>query len=270
MTFSIVARSDDGESWGVAVASKFLAVGQVVPAAHAGVGALATQAEANVAWKPAGMSLLQEGMPARQVVQRLVDEDEKSAHRQIGVVDATGGSATHTGGECLDWAGGIAEPGVAIQGNILVGSRVVEAMKQSWDATGGQPLAHRLLASLAAGDAAGGDRRGRQSAALLVVRDGAGYGGLDDVAVDLRVDDHVEPVTELARLLDLSDFYLSVPPPADRVAVDAELAAELDERARALGAADFAAWVGTQNYEMRVAEDSSWVDRRVMEILRAG
>lgn len=270
MTFSIVARSDDGESWGVAVASKFLAVGQVVPSAIAGIGALATQAEANVAWKITGMSLLDEGLPAPEVVQRLVAEDAKSAHRQIGIVDVSGTSATHTGGECLDWAGGIAAPGVAIQGNILVGPQVVDAMKQSWNATDGQPLAHRLLAALAAGDAAGGDRRGRQSAALLVVREGAGYGGLDDVAVDLRVDDHAEPVSELARLLDLSDFYLSAPRPEDRVAVDAELAAELDERAQSLGHADFAAWVGTQNYEMRVAEDSSWVDQRVLDILRTG
>src|SRR3954465_15247829 len=184
MTFSIVARSTDGQSWGVAVASKFLAVGSAVPAAIAGVGALATQAEANVAWKGAGLWLLEEGLTAQDAVQRLVDEDEKPEHRQVGVVDAEGGSASHTGGSCLDWAGGVAEAGVAIQGNILAGPQVVDAMKRAWDESGGQPLAHRLLAALVAGDDAGGDRRGRQSAALFVVREGAGYGGMDDVAVD--------------------------------------------------------------------------------------
>jgi uncharacterized Ntn-hydrolase superfamily protein len=269
VTFSIVGMSDDGESWGIAVASKFLAVGQVVPAAVAGAGAIATQADANVGWKYIGMALLDEGQSAVEVVDRLVAEDDKRAHRQVGVVDGTGTSATYTGEECLDWAGGIARPGVAIQGNILAGPQVVEAMNQSWDATSGQPLAHRLLAALAAGDAAGGDRRGRQSAALLVVRDGAGYGGLDDVAVDLRVDDHVEPVPELARLLALNDFYFAAPSQADRVEVDDELARELDERARRLGHPDFLTWVGTENYEMRVGDDARWVDRRVLDILRS-
>jgi uncharacterized Ntn-hydrolase superfamily protein len=267
MTFSVVGRSDDGKSWGVAVASKFLAVGSAVSAARCGVGAVATQANAHVGWKSAGLALLEQGHSAEQAVQRLVDDDGR-ADRQIGVVDATGGSATHTGAECLDWAGGIAAAGVAIQGNILVGPQVVEAMKQAWDDGAGQALAHRLVAALAAGDAAGGDRRGRQSAALLVVRDGAGYGGLDDVAADLRVDDHADPVGELARLLDLNDFYLSAPADEDKIAVTGELAAELDERARALGHADFAAWVGTENYEMRVAEDGSWVDRRVLDLIR--
>jgi uncharacterized Ntn-hydrolase superfamily protein len=271
VTFSVVARSDDGQSWGVAVASKFLAVGNVVPAAIAGIGALATQADANVAWKSIGLGLLDEGLDAPAVVRRMIDDDDKPEHRQLGVVDATGRSATHTGAECLDWAGGVAAPGVAIQGNILAGPQVVAAMQVAWD--GGdqaQPLAHRLLAVLAAGDAVGGDRRGRQSAALLVVRDGAGYGGLDDVAVDLRVDDHAQPIPELARLLDLNDFYLTAPAEADRVPITAELGAELDERARSLGHDGFLAWVGTENYEMRVGEDASWVDQRVLEILRSG
>lgn len=269
MTFSIVGRSDDGESWGVAVASKFLGVGSAVPAAMAGVGAVATQANANVAWKAAALTLLDQGMSAAETVDRLVEEDGRD-DRQLGIVDAAGRAATHTGSGCLDWAGGVAAPNVAVQGNILTGPEVVDAMKRAWDASGGQPLAHRLLAALRAGDQAGGDRRGRQSAALLVVRDGAGYGGLDDIAADLRVDDHADPVTELARLLDLNDFYLTPPPEADKIQVDAELAAELDERARALGHADFQAWVGTENYEMRVAEDTSWVDRRVLDIIRTG
>lgn len=269
MTFSIVARSDDGLSWGVAVASKFLAVGNVVPAAVAGLGAVATQANANVAWKPTALTLLDEGLAAADVVARLVADDGGPADRQLGVVDAAGGTATHTGPGCLDWAGGVAGDGAAIQGNVLAGPQVVEAMRGAWLASAGQPLGHRLLAALAAGDRAGGDRRGRQSAALLVVREGAGYGGLDDIAADLRVDDHPDPVSELARLLALNDFYLTAPDEADRVPVDEALAAELQQRASALGHADFAAWVGTENYEMRVADDVSWVDRRVLELLRA-
>lgn len=268
MTFSIVGRSDDGRSWGVAVASKFLAVGAAVPAAIAQVGAIATQADANVAFKGEGLWLLEEGHTAAEALARLLADDDRPDERQVGIVDAVGNAATHTGSACMDWAGGIAVPGVAIQGNILAGPGVVDAMKRSWDGSTALPLAHRLLASLAAGDAAGGDRRGRQSAALLVVREGAGYGGGDDVAADLRVDDHPSPVPELARLLDLNDFYLNAPAEADRVPVDAELAAELDERTKALGHAGFGAWVGTENYEMRVADDTSWVDQRVLEILR--
>ena len=269
MTFSIVARSDDGESWGVAVASKFLAVGSAVPAAVAGIGALATQAAANVSWKAEGLSLLDDGLSAADTLARLVADDDGREQRQLGIVDGNGDSATHTGSECLNWAGGIAAPGVAIQGNILAGPQVVEAMKQAWDASTGEPLARRLLAALAAGDEAGGDKRGRQSAALFVVRDGAGYGGGDDIAVDLRVDDHAAPVTELTRLLDLNDLYLTASTDDEKVAVTPELATELDERARALGHADFQAWVGTENYEMRVAEDTSWVDERILAIIRS-
>jgi uncharacterized Ntn-hydrolase superfamily protein len=269
MTFSIVGRSDDGESWGVAVASKFLAVGAAVPAAIAGLGAVATQADANVAWKSTGLALLDEGLTASAALQRLIEEEDRPERRQIGIVDAAGESATHTGGACMDWAGGIAAPGVAIQGNILSGPTVVEAMKGAWDETADQSLAHRLLTALAAGDAAGGDRRGRQSAALLVVRAGAGYGGMDDVAVDLRVDDHGDPISELARLLDLNDFYLTAPPDVDKVRVSAQLLVELNARATALGHSSFLAWVGTENYEMRVADDASWVDQRVLDILRS-
>jgi uncharacterized Ntn-hydrolase superfamily protein len=269
VTFSIVGRAADGESWGVAVASRFLAVGNVVPAARAGIGALATQANANVAWKRAGLALLDGGLGASGALRRMLDDDAGRTSRQIGIVDAAGQSATHTGSDCLDWAGGIAVSGAAMQGNILVGPQVVESMQRTWAATADQPLAHRLLAALADGDFAGGDRRGRQSAALLVVRAGAGYGGMDDTAVDLRVDDHTSPVAELGRLLDLNDFYLTVPAEEDRVTITPELGIELGARARALGHADFPAWVGTENYEMRVADDLSWVDRRVLGILRA-
>jgi uncharacterized Ntn-hydrolase superfamily protein len=270
MTFSIVARSADGESWGVAVASKFLAVGAAVPAAVAGVGAIATQASANVAYKGLALSHLDDGATASVALQRLLEEDEGRDHRQVGIVDVDGGAASHTGSECLEWAGGVIGDGYAIQGNILAGAQVVGAMERAWrESAEDAPLARRLLAALAAGDEAGGDSRGRQSAALLVVREGAGYEGLDDVAVDLRVDDHASPIPELARLLDLNDLYLTASTDEEKVDVTPELAAELEELARATGARDLQAWVGTENYEMRVASDGSWIDRRVLEILRA-
>ena len=268
MTFSIVARSDDGDSWGVAVASKFLAVGSAVPAAAAEVGAIATQADANLAYKYLGLAHLDEGATAQVALDRMVEEDDGREHRQAGIVDSDGNAATHTGAECYDWAGGVTGPGYAIQGNILVGPEVVEAMELSWQGSAGRPIERRLLEALQAGDEAGGDKRGRQSAALLVVREDAGYGAGDDVAVDLRVDDHAAPVTELARLLDLNDLYLTASAEEDKVSVTPELAAELDQLARAQGHPDLRSWVGSENYEMRVADDGSWIDQRVLAILR--
>ena len=271
MTFSIVARSahpdPEQAEWGVAVASKFLAVGSAVPAAVAQVGAIATQADANVAYKGLALSHLDEGATASVALQRLVEEDPGRDHRQVGIVDVEGGSASHTGAACLDWAGGVTGEGYAIQGNILTGEEVVLAMEAAFLAAEG-PLAHRLLAALAAGDEAGGDSRGRQSAALLVVRDGAGYGGGDDIAVDLRVDDHVHPVQELGRLLDLNDLYLTASTDEEKVPMTPELREELEAMARAGGHRDLAAWVGTENYEMRVADDLSWIDRRILDIAR--
>jgi uncharacterized Ntn-hydrolase superfamily protein len=228
MTFSIVARSTDGESWGVAVASKFLAVGAVVPAAVAGVGAVATQADANVAYKGLALSHLDEGATASVALQRLLEEDEGRDDRQVGLVDRDGGAATHTGHACLDWAGGVIGPdgsGYAIQGNIL-------------------------------------------AAALLVVRDGAGYAGGDDIAVDLRVDDHADPVTELARLLDLNDLYLTASTEAEQVTITDELHAEIDRRVHELGFDDLAGWAGTENYEMRVDPGGAWIDQQILDRLR--
>jgi uncharacterized Ntn-hydrolase superfamily protein len=271
MTFSIVARSADGESWGVAVASKFLAVGSAVPAAVAQVGAIATQADANVAYKGQALAHLDDGATASVALARLIEEDDGREHRQVGIVDVDGNAASHTGHACLAWAGSVTGEGFAIQGNILAGSGVVDAMEAAWLASAEDaPLAHRLLDALAAGDAAGGDSRGRQSAALLVVQDGAGYGGLDDIAVDLRVDDHPEPITELTRLLLLSDLYLTASTEDEKVPVTPELAAELEELAQAAGAHDFAAWVGTENYEMRVAPDLAWIDQRILDIVQRG
>ncbi|HEU5035961.1 MAG TPA: DUF1028 domain-containing protein [Nocardioides sp.] len=269
MTFSIVARSVDGQSWGVAVASKFLAVGSAVPAAVAGVGAIATQADANVAYKGQALAHLDDGATASVALQRLLEDDEGRDHRQVGIVDVDGNAASHTGAACLDWAGSVTGDGYAIQGNILTGSEVVEAMERAWLASPEDaPLARRLLEALAAGDEAGGDSRGRQSAAVLVVREGAGYGGLDDIAVDLRVDDAAAPIPELVRLLDLNDLYLTASTDQEKVPVTPELEAELEELAQAAGARDFQAWVGTENYEMRVAPDTSWIDEKILEIIR--
>lgn len=269
MTFSIVARSADGESWGVAVASKFLAVGSAVPAAVAQVGAIATQADANVAFKGLALAHLDEGATAPVALDRLLEEDEGRDHRQVGIVDVDGGAATFTGPACLDWAGGRSGEGYALQGNVLAGEQVLEAMEQAFlGSDPDAPLGTRLLAALHAGDRAGGDRRGRQSAALLVVRDEAGYGGLDDIEVDLRVDDHTAPVEELQRLLALNDLYLTASTEEEKVPMTPELREELEAVARAAGHRDLEGWVGAENYEMRVAEDLSWVDRRILAIAR--
>ncbi|MGH3367672.1 MAG: DUF1028 domain-containing protein [Nocardioidaceae bacterium] len=267
MTFSIVARSADGESWGVAVASKFLGVGAAVPAARAGVGALATQSYANTSFKARGLSLLAAGSNAQQTLDQLLADDEGREQRQVGIVDRDGGTATYSGTGCHDWAGGVTGAGVAIQGNILASPEVVDAIQAAWQGTEDDaPLRHRLLEALRAGDAAGGDRRGRQSAALLVVRAGAGYAGFDDVAVDLRVDDHPTPVQELARLLDLHELYFVPPDPAELLPLTEPLSDEMDGLARDLGHSDFSAWVGCENFENRAWPDR--VDPLVLQILR--
>jgi uncharacterized Ntn-hydrolase superfamily protein len=270
MTFSIVARSADGEAWGVAVASKFLAVGAVVPAAVAGVGAVATQADANVAYKGLALSHLDEGATASVALQRLLEEDDGRDERQVGIVDVDGGAASHTGHACLEWAGSTTGEGYAIQGNVLAGDFVVAAMQDAFEASDtDEPLARRLLAALAAGDDAGGDRRGRQSAALLVVREAAGYGGGDDIAVDLRIDDHADPVTELARLLDLNDLYLTASTEAEMVTITDELRGEIEGHLHHLGFEDLNQWAGTENYEMRVDADGAWIDEQILERLRS-
>ncbi|MFN2589646.1 MAG: DUF1028 domain-containing protein [Actinomycetota bacterium] len=204
MTFSIVASDPERGDWGVAVASKFPAVGAVVPYARAGAGAVATQAWANVAFGPDGLAMLAGGGVANDVVEALIQGDDGRDQRQVGVVDSSGSSATFTGRRCMPWAGGVMEDGVACQGNILTGPEVVEAMIRRFREADGE-LADHLLAALEAGDEAGGDRRGKQSAALLVVRAGGGYEGRSDRYVDLRVDDHPDPVRELRRIFTIYD-----------------------------------------------------------------
>jgi uncharacterized Ntn-hydrolase superfamily protein len=227
-TFSIVACDPQNGDLGVAVASKFLAVGSVVPWARAGAGAVATQAMADLAYGPDGLALLEGGRTAQEALEQLLADDAQREQRQVGIVDARGGAAAHTGAQCMDWAGHIVGAGFAAQGNILAGAGVVQAIAEAFMRAEGE-LAERLLAALAAGDAAGGDRRGRQAAALYVARAGGSYGGTLDRYVDLRVDDDPAPVPELARLLKLHRFYLTPPRQEDLLPIDAAIASELQE-----------------------------------------
>ena len=201
-TFSIVAFDPKAKEWGVAVQSKFLAVGSVVPWAKAGAGAIATQAFANTTYGPQGLSLLGDGLSAQETLDRLLEDDPHRQRRQVGIVDAEGRIATFTGKRCLHWAGGQKGTHFAVQGNILAGPDVVRQMAQAFENAAGD-LGDRLIAALAAGQKAGGDRRGRQAAALLIVRGKAGYGGYNDRYRDLRVDDHAEPINELSRIYKL-------------------------------------------------------------------
>jgi uncharacterized Ntn-hydrolase superfamily protein len=258
MTFSLVACDLERREWGVAVASKFLAVGAVVPFALAESGALATQALANVRFGPDGLRLLTEGFSGEETLGYLVGADDGRDDRQLGIVDRLGRAATFTGSRCHDWAGGRSGPAFAAQGNILVSESTVGALAEAFEATCG-PLAERLLAALAAGQAAGGDRRGQQSAALLVVSEAGGYGGGTDRLVDLRVDDHPAPIVELARLYELHRLCFGSTPPDEWLDVDDTLAAELRERLERLGhatgvlAADLDTWAGIENLEERVS-----------------
>ncbi len=271
MTFSIAAR--DGEAWGVAVASKFLAVGSVVPRVVPGVAAIATQAMARVAYLDELEDALAAGADARVALEHATAGDPGREDRQVGVVGPRG-AATHTGAGCLTWAGGVTgadgETAYAIQGNILTGAEVVEAMESAWHAQAGAPLDTRLLAVLLAGDAAGGDSRGRQSAALLVRAPGAGYDAAG-VLADLRVDDHPDAPVELARLHGLSTLYFGT---AEEVL---PLTGPLREEVAALLAAAgrtgpveeaLEAWMGEVNLENRHSHGG--IDTRVLGVLRGG
>jgi uncharacterized Ntn-hydrolase superfamily protein len=256
-TYSIAACDLDAGQWGVATQSKFLAVGSIVPWAEPGVGAVATQAYANPRYGPEGLALLRGGATAADVVEQLTTADGDRDQRQLGVVDANGGSASYTGAGCFAWAGGTSGPGFAAQGNILVGPETVTALADTFAATSELPLAKRLVDCLAAAQAAGGDSRGQQSAALLVVEQDGGYAGLTDVLVDLRVDDHERPVEELGRLYRMHDLLFGKTPRTEWVAVGDELRSELSARLQRLGYAgpleeSLDAWAGTENLEERV------------------
>jgi uncharacterized Ntn-hydrolase superfamily protein len=266
-TYSICACDLAAGQWGVATQSKFLAVGSVVPWAAPHVGAIATQAYANPRYGPDGLALLRDGLAAEDVVERLTAPDEGRAQRQLGVVDAEGRAATYTGDECHAWAGGRTGEGYAAQGNILVSGDTVDALAGTFESSAGRPLAERLVDCLDAAEAAGGDSRGRQSAALLVVERDGGYASLSDVLVDLRVDDHADPLVELRRIYRMHDALFGSTPRDEWIPVDGALRAELDELLRRVGHADLASWAGVENLEERVDGEGS-IDPVVLDRLR--
>jgi uncharacterized Ntn-hydrolase superfamily protein len=269
-TFSIVGFNPETDSLGVAVQSKFLAVGSVVPWARAGVGAVATQAMANYNDGPRGLELMAQGNTADETVEGLISADEDREHRQIGVVDGRGRAATFTGSECFEWAGGVTGEYYAAQGNILVSRETVEALASIYEETQGD-LATRLLSALDAGQAAGGDSRGKQLAALLVVREGGGYGGDNDRVVDLRVDEHPDPIREPVRIRDLHTLYFGETRPEEVVAVDGDVRREVADVLRRSRYVDgleieddalldaLSAYIRTENFEER-----GYLDRAVL------
>ena len=304
MTFSIVARDPATGDLGIAVASKFLAVGAVVPWAQAGIGAVATQALANVRYGPDGLAFLAAGKNAADTLDALTQADEGRDHRQAGIVDVAGGPASYTGSGCIPWAGGRTAAGVAAQGNLLAGPSVVDALIETYLA-GGAAFPELLMRAMKAADDQGGDRRGRQSAALLIVREGGGYAGGNDRWIDLRVDEHPAPIDELSRVLDVGHLLLDRPAESDLLPIDDAIAAEMrgllprvgydpsamdpekglariiedmgvertgtPREAPAAWSQDWEAalaeWMGVENLEARMTA-RGWIDPRVLDFLR--
>jgi uncharacterized Ntn-hydrolase superfamily protein len=274
MTFSIVACDLAEETWGVAVASKFPAVGAVVPWAQAGVGAVATQSFANTSFGPRGLALLATGLSAQEALERLFEDDPDKELRQVGLVDAKGGSATFSGTGCFVWAGGVSGKGYAIQGNILAGENVVPAMEETFlKAQGNLPT--RLYTALLAGDRAGGDKRGRQSAAIYVVKAKAGYGGYLDRWLDYRVDDHEDPVPRLGQLLDMHELYFGKSQEDDRLEITDSIRDQINEILVQQGylkdgksfVEAFKEFIGNENFEERVDPQAKWIDEPVWNYL---
>jgi uncharacterized Ntn-hydrolase superfamily protein len=249
------------------VQSKFLAVGCIVPWAEPFVGAVATQAWANPQYGPSGLALLREEVPASEVVERLTNADADRAQRQLGVVDGQGRAAAYTGADCNAWAGHRSGTGYAAQGNILVSSETVDAVAETFETSTGRPLAERLLDCLDAAQAAGGDSRGQQSAAILVVGPEQGYAGLSDVVVDLRVDDHGRPLEELRRLFGIHQELFGRTPRAQWIELDKALRKEIADRLAALGHERLEDWAGIENLEERVDGEDA-IDPFVLGRLR--
>ncbi len=282
-TFSIVAHSEEESAWGVAVASKFPAVGAVVPWAKAGVGAVATQSYAKLSFGPDGLALMAEGLTAEEALHRILEADEARETRQVALVDNRGGVAAHTGGECNEWAGHRTGNGFSVQGNLLAGEEVIEAMATRFMQSEGE-LADRLVAALRAGEFAGGDRRGKQSAAVQVVRPNGGYGGDTDRYLDLRVDDADEPVNRLIELVKMHHLYFQPPKPEDNIRIDDEIARELQAMMIGQGYMTgevngdwdevcqqvFWMLIGNENLEMRwsLDENRHSIDRVALDYLR--
>jgi uncharacterized Ntn-hydrolase superfamily protein len=280
-TFSIVGYDPQAPEWGVAVQSKFLAVGAVVPWAQAGAGAVATQSYANTSFGPDGLELMAHGLSAQEALNQLVARDEGRARRQVGLVDAKGQAATFTGDECHAWAGGLVGTHYAAQGNILVSSATVEAMAKTFEEAQGE-LADRLVTALAAGQAAGGDRRGKQSAAVLVVRSKGGYGGYNDRYLDLRVDDDPAPIERLKALVDLHHLFFKPPAPGEMISIEGDLAREVQHILQWANYYDgpitgeydastrqaLRALIGNENFEERFDEERGLISHQVMQVLR--
>ncbi len=274
MTFSIVACDLKEKTWGIAVASKFPAVGAVVPWAQADAGAVATQSFANTSFGPRGLELMAQGISADETLAKLLMDDPDRELRQVGLVDARGKAVTYTGSGCFPWAGGVKGKGYAIQGNILASARVVPAMEKKFLATKGD-LPTRLHAALLAGDRAGGDKRGRQSAAIYVVKPNGGYGGFVDRWIDYRVDDHVDPVLRLGELLKLHDLYFGKSPESERLALKGKtleqmtsiLKSELYLKKNTTFVNAFNAFIGNENFEERADPNGAWIDKPVMKYL---
>ena len=274
MTFSIVACDLEEQAWGVAVASKFPAVGAVVPWAQAGVGAVATQSFANTSFGPRGLALMGTGLSAHETLERLLEDDTDKELRQVGLVDAKGGSETFSGNGCFAWAGGVSGKGYAIQGNILASGKIVPAMQKAFLKTKGN-LPTRLHAALLAGDRAGGDKRGRQSAAIYVAKPKAGYGGYLDRWLDYRVDDHADPVPRLGELLEMHELYFGKSAEQDRVEIKGEVLQQVvDILARAGYLAEgkgfidsFNEFIGNENFEERADSQGRWIDEPVLKYL---
>jgi uncharacterized Ntn-hydrolase superfamily protein len=276
MTFSIVACDLEQQAWGVAVASKFPAVGAVVPWVQAdpAAGAVATQSFANTSFGPRGLALMAMGLSAQETLERLLEDDPDQELRQVGLVDARGGSATFSGSGCFAWAGGVRGTGYAIQGNILASPEVVPAMEKAFlDARGSLPA--RLHAALLAGDRAGGDKRGRQSAAIYVAKPRAGYGGYTDRWLDYRVDDHEDPVPRLGELLEMHELYFGKSPESERVAIQGDVRQQLHAMLAQQGylkngrgfAVAFTEFIGNENFEERADPQATWIDGPVLRYL---
>ena len=279
-TFSIAAHDPGEQAWGIAVASKFPAAGAVVPWAKAGLGAIATQAFANTSFGPQGLELLSKGLDAKTVLAQLLASDPGKETRQVGIVDAQGRSASFTGSGCMDWAGGLSAPGYAIQGNILAGKHVVQAMEAAFLGDRGD-LATRLHAALLAGDRAGGDRRGRQSAAILVVKENGGYAGFNDRMLDYRVDDDPDPVVKLGELIYLHRLYFEKSPETGRIQLQGEKLLAVQKIMQQLGYLKQAptgtydttsqealrAFMGNENFEERSDPAAGWMDLPVYDFI---
>ena len=274
MTFSVVACDLEDNAWGVAVASKFPAVGAVVPWVQAEAGAVATQSFANTSYGPRGLALMGTGFSAQETLDRLLEDDPDKELRQAGLVDAKGGSATFSGSGCYPWAGGLSGKGYAIQGNILANDGVVPAMEDAFLRTNGN-LAIRLYAALLAGDQAGGDKRGRQSAAIYVAKPKAGYGGFVDRWLDYRVDDHEDPVPRLGELLELHELYFGKSPEGERAEIKGNVLTQLTDILRqrsylkdGKGFSDaFHEFIGNENFEERADPEARWIDGPVLDYL---